>query len=579
MSYKTLFLMCCFLSKLFCHNITAQPLALPMTEWRFKTGDDLMWATPQYNDADWQNISVGTPWETVIGDYDSIAWYRKTLVIDRKTYRCAVKCGGGMVLHIGKIDDADETYFNGIKIGAMGEFPPAKITAWDVERAYIVPRNIINWHHPNVIAVRVADWGGGGGMYGGDYKLEPLTWKQKVKIDVETHDKTHTYALNQPIDLNITLSNNSRDNISGNLVIDIQTYSDKTVATQSHKIQVLKGQKMSFPPFQFDSLPTGFYHALVTFQDLQGISLKEKYGFAVAPTAFVRPPTLPADFDAFWKAARTELDSVPPQFTLTPTPQYSTEKTDVFEVEMHSLGDVRVRGFYAKPKKKGVLPAILHLQGYSSYMLPYDVDAPYIQFFMNIRGHGNSRDDVNPGFPGYLFKGIDSPQTYIYRGAYMDCIRAVDFLCSRAEVDTSRIGVEGASQGGALSFVTAALDKRIKLCATDVPFLSDFRNYFQIADWPANEFKMYSLTHFKKMDTFFNVLDYFDIRNHTPSVTCPVLMGVGLFDPTCPPAINFAAYNNVSSLEKNYRLYPISGHGLPSEHYDIKKQWIIKSFF
>ena len=58
----------------------------------------------------------------------------------------------------------------------------------------------------------------------------------------------------------------------------------------------------------------------------------------------------------------------------------------------------------------------------------------------------------------------------------------IDFLCSRPEVDVSRIAVEGASQGGALTFATAALNNdRIAVCAPQVPFLSDFRDYFKVA--------------------------------------------------------------------------------------------------
>ena len=112
-----------------------------------------------------------------------------------------------------------------------------------------------------------------------------------------------------------------------------------------------------------------------------------------------------------------------------------------------------------------------------------------VAFGLNIRGHGFSQDDINPGFPGYLLHFLNDKELYIYRGAYMDCIRAVDFLFSREEVDKTRIAVEGGSQGGALSFATAALDnERIAVCVPQVPFLSDFKDYFKVATWPASEF-------------------------------------------------------------------------------------------
>ena len=580
MQQKISLLMFSWFCQLFCGQsaANAQPVDLKTGDWRIKMEDNNAFSTPQYDDSTWQQITVGQPWETALGNYDGIGWYRKSIVLDKKTLKKPVRCGGGMVLRLGKIDDADETYFNGVKVGGMGEFPPNKISAWNEDRVYIVPKKLINWKKPNIIAVRVSDWGGGGGLYAGEYALEPLSWKQKMLIDIQNVIPTNAFDLDKNIGITTFLRNGSKQNLGGDLIVEIKKFTGEKIAELSRKVQILKGRDLTMPPFDFMALPVGFYHSFVRFQDEKGNNIKQNYGFAVSPTEAKVPPILPTDFDTFWQEARAELDAVAPEFKLTPTPQYATAKTDVFEVEMRSLGNIRVRGYYAQPKNKTNLPALLHVQGYSSVMLPFDVDQPVAQFFLNIRGHGNSQTDLNPGFPGFLLKGLDSAKTYIYRGAYMDCIRAVDFLASRSEVDTTRIGVEGASQGGALSFATAALDKRIKLCAPDVPFLSDFRNYFQIAPWPAQEFKFHALTHFKKMESIFNVLDYFDIRHLTPSVFCPVFMGVGLYDETCPPAINFAAYNNLSSTDKEYRLYPTAGHSLPPSHYDIKRNWIFKHF-
>jgi len=70
----------------------------------------------------------------------------------------------------------------------------------------------------------------------------------------------------------------------------------------------------------------------------------------------------------------------------------------------------------------------------------------------------------------------------------MDCIRAVDFLTSRPEIDKSRIGVEGGSQGGGLSSAAAALDQRITFCAPDIPWLGDWVGYLAAAEWPNDHY-------------------------------------------------------------------------------------------
>jgi cephalosporin-C deacetylase-like acetyl esterase len=161
----------------------------------------------------------------------------------------------------------------------------------------------------------------------------------------------------------------------------------------------------------------------------------------------------------------------------------------------------------------------------------------------------------------------------------MDCIRAVDFLFEQEEVDKKRVAVEGGSQGGALSFATAALDnERIMACAPDVPFLSDFKDYFAIAPWPGGEAFKYLKDHpdFSEAEMY-ETLSYIDIKNLAQDIKAPVFMGFGMRDMVCPPHINFAAYNEVRS-PKSYVAYPNAGHGLPGEHYTAKMQWLKKHF-
>jgi cephalosporin-C deacetylase-like acetyl esterase len=105
----------------------------------------------------------------------------------------------------------------------------------------------------------------------------------------------------------------------------------------------------------------------------------------------------------------------------------------------------------------------------------------------------------------------------------MDCVRAVDFICTLPQADLDKIVVEGASQGGALTFATAALNyDRIRLCVPQVPFLSDFPHYFKVASWPGNEF--YNYVEVEKKETWdevFRTLSYFDIKNLAPWIKAP----------------------------------------------------------
>ena len=73
----------------------------------------------------------------------------------------------------------------------------------------------------------------------------------------------------------------------------------------------------------------------------------------------------------------------------------------------------------------------------------------------------------------YLLTGRSLAQTMIWDG-----IRAVDYLISRPEVDSTRIGITGRSGGGTQSSYIAAYDERIKAAAPEC-YITSFRRLLQ----------------------------------------------------------------------------------------------------
>ena len=75
-------------------------------------------------------------------------------------------------------------------------------------------------------------------------------------------------------------------------------------------------------------------------------------------------------------------------------------------------------------------------------------------------------------------------------------------------------------------------------------------------------------------DSLYRTLSYFDVKNFTDRIECPVYMSVGLQDPTCPPHTNFASYNHVKS-QKQWICYPHCGHAMwqVPEWRKIKKEF------
>jgi beta-galactosidase len=139
------------------------PAALSVTRgrWRFMKGDDPSWKEVNLDDTAWEKVELPAFWEqhsNYTQDY-VYGWFRRAVEIPPD---CRDR---DFTLLLGFVDDVDETYFNGVRIGGMGSFPPDYETAWNLPRRYRVNRELVRKNGPNVVAVRVFDAQGGGGIY------------------------------------------------------------------------------------------------------------------------------------------------------------------------------------------------------------------------------------------------------------------------------------------------------------------------------------------------------------------------------------------------------------------------------
>ncbi len=139
---------------------------------KFSTGDNINYKEIQFDDAGWKSIQANTLWESQgYPDYDGYAWYRFHFNLPSSLKNSSF-WKDFLRIYLAKIDDADETYLNGEKIGATGSFPESEkgyIGFYSTEREYRISTasNFLRWDKENVLAVRVYDGGGGGGIYGG----------------------------------------------------------------------------------------------------------------------------------------------------------------------------------------------------------------------------------------------------------------------------------------------------------------------------------------------------------------------------------------------------------------------------
>ncbi|NQU75154.1 MAG: 9-O-acetylesterase [Planctomycetes bacterium] len=151
-------------------------------------GEPMGWAKADFGDSDWKTMPTPGIWEIHGLNIDGSVWFRKEVQID------SAWAGKELALNLGAVDDYDTTYFNGVKVGAIGIETPNPYFAL---RQYRVAGSLVKAGR-NVIAVRVFDRFGGGGLIGpaeqmnlglaeGDGGTISLTgdWKYKIELALE----------------------------------------------------------------------------------------------------------------------------------------------------------------------------------------------------------------------------------------------------------------------------------------------------------------------------------------------------------------------------------------------------------
>lgn len=123
------------------------------------------WKNSNFDDSQWPLMKLPGVWEERgFPGLDGTAWFRKVITISE------ADAGKAAVIELAKVDDADETYINGVKVGSTQQ--------WDELRKYTIQAGILK-AGKNVVAVRVVDNQGGGGIYGDDITMR-LTISQSV---------------------------------------------------------------------------------------------------------------------------------------------------------------------------------------------------------------------------------------------------------------------------------------------------------------------------------------------------------------------------------------------------------------
>jgi cephalosporin-C deacetylase len=291
----------------------------------------------------------------------------------------------------------------------------------------------------------------------------------------------------------------------------------------------------------------------------------------------------PADFDEFWDKGLAELAGTDPETEFAAATDFPLPFAKAEHLYFTGTGGYRVHAKVIRPDNPEG-PAVLMFHGYGGEqpnwvdLLPYAArgfTVAALDVREQVAYRSESQQPNSFSLRNHLVEGLDGgPEALLYRHVFLDARRLTDIIGALPEVDATRIGTTGWSQGGGLSLVAAALTPAIKYTASVFPFLADYQRAWELNldKGPYNEittwFKKRDPRHLREQEVF-TTLGYIDLQHLAARIQAEVTLYSGLEDQTCPPSTQYAVYNKLT-CPKQHRTYPDLGHDdLPGAHDEI----------
>jgi len=264
--------------------------------WKFATGEQAACVKPDFDDSGWKTMAMDKNWELQGFDvYDGYAWYRIKVVIPSSLKKSAF-LKDSLQIGLGKINNFDQSFLNGELLGMNGKtvasgtqpdqsFLKAPTSTYDVQRNYIVTVNDprIKWDQENVIAIRVFDEGGMGGIYAGDLSIRMRKLSDYFRIDNQSAaEKSGDGSIRK----NVVLRNYySQTPISGRLSISIiDKLTRKTTVILKENVKVAPASVKEFNyTIKEPSGPNKVLYQFVYDQVKDQISLGDEYPYILTP--------------------------------------------------------------------------------------------------------------------------------------------------------------------------------------------------------------------------------------------------------------------------------------------------------
>jgi alpha-galactosidase len=223
---------------------------IELNNWKFKTGDNINWCKSDFDDSAWKSIKTNEALETQgYPGYDGYGWYRMQFMLPSELNQ--VGFSDSLRISLGKIDGYDQVFLNGVLIGqnasatssntVLEDLASLKNSKWYAAQDYTISVNDarLHWGKINVIAIRVYDSGGDGGMRGVSLIT---TAKLSDFLIIESSSKLLKVDSDGMIHTTITLKNLSYSTeLKGTLKVNAENgFDPKAVSTQSFDVDLKK---------------------------------------------------------------------------------------------------------------------------------------------------------------------------------------------------------------------------------------------------------------------------------------------------------------------------------------------------
>ena len=294
----------------------------------------------------------------------------------------------------------------------------------------------------------------------------------------------------------------------------------------------------------------------------------------------------PSDFDAFWQKNIADARKTPLSVSCKQVEHYSTDEFDCYLLKLKTDSRHSIYGYLTKPKAEGKHPVMLCPPGAGIKTIKepmrntFYAKNGFIRLEIEIHGLNPEMTDaqfkeITTAFDyenGYLTNGLDNKDNYYMKHVYVACVRAIDYLCSLPEWDGKNVFVQGGSQGGALSLITAGLDPRVTACVANHPALADMAGYLdnRAGGYP----------HFNRLNSMLTpekvaTMAYYDVVNFARRITCPVYLTWGYNDNVCPPTTSYIVWNLITAPKESL-ITPVNEHWTSSETNYNQMIWLKK---